>query len=483
MIGNPPYVESRNSIFSDELKDNLQKNIRLRYKEEDRRSFPRGADLLIFFFELSFRLLNKNGINTFITENSWLSTDYGKDFQTYLLKYIDIQGIVDSDYKYFETADINTVISFFKLNNDNKVLSVNFFHTHENLEKYPCNTSNPKLNNNCIELKTFNNTDSILKKYKWGFIYSTEKKLIDLVEKMDNLQDCNIKKKISIGQGLNLTKDKILKSKTKNCVPFFTSETGPILTWTETETYVDKKNISSSRKIPLLILPRGLGTHFCCMNEISGYSTSFVEIYEEEETLYTVKAGDTLYKIAAANNTTVDEIKALNNLTSNNLSIGQLLKLPSPLTPETTYTVEKGDSLYAIANKYNTTVDALKKANNLTSNILSIGQVLKIPTVLETETGITYTVKSGDSLYSIAREYNTTVDAIKSLNNLSSNLLSIGQVLKIPTGASLETTYTVQKGDSLYSIAKKFNTTVATLKELNNLTSNLLSIGQILIVR
>lgn len=207
------------------------------------------------------------------------------------------------------------------------------------------------------------------------------------------------------------------------------------------------------------------------------------EIYEEEETLYTVKAGDTLYKIAAANNTTVDEIKALNNLTSNNLSIGQLLKLPSPLTPETTYTVEKGDSLYAIANKYNTTVDALKKANNLTSNILSIGQVLKIPTVLETETGITYTVKSGDSLYSIAREYNTTVDAIKSLNNLSSNLLSIGQVLKIPTGASLETTYTVQKGDSLYSIAKKFNTTVATLKELNNLTSNLLSIGQILIVR
>lgn len=206
------------------------------------------------------------------------------------------------------------------------------------------------------------------------------------------------------------------------------------------------------------------------------------EIYEEE-TLYTVKAGDTLYKIAAANNTTVDEIKALNNLTSNNLSIGQLLKLPSPLTPETTYTVQKGDSLYAIANKYNTTVDALKKANNLTSNILSIGQVLKIPTVLETETGITYTVKSGDSLYSIAREYNTTVDAIKSLNNLSSNLLSIGQVLKIPTGASLETTYTVQKGDSLYSIAKKFNTTVATLKELNNLTSNLLSIGQILIVR
>ena len=76
-----------------------------------------------------------------------------------------------------------------------------------------------------------------------------------------------------------------------------------------------------------------------------------------------------------------------------------------------------------------------------------------------------------------------TVDELKSINNLKSNLLSIGQVLLIPTDTNLETTYTVQKGDSLYSIAKKYNTTVNRLKQLNNLTSNLLSIGQILIVR
>lgn len=207
------------------------------------------------------------------------------------------------------------------------------------------------------------------------------------------------------------------------------------------------------------------------------------EIQEDEENIYIVKSGDTLYSIARDKNTTVDEIKSLNNLTSNNLSIGQLLKLPSPLTPEETYTVKSGDSLYAIANKFGTTVDALKKANNLTSNALSIGQVLTIPTEEETETGITYTVKSGDSLYSIAREYNTTVDAIKSVNNLTSNLLSIGQTLTIPTDTNLETTYTVKSGDSLYSIAKKFGTDVNTLKELNNLSSNLLSIGQILIVR
>lgn len=212
------------------------------------------------------------------------------------------------------------------------------------------------------------------------------------------------------------------------------------------------------------------------------------EIYEGEENVYIVQKGDTLYSIAAANNTTVDELKRINNLTSNILSTGQLLKIPSALLPESTYIVKKGDSLYSIANKYNTTVDELKRINNLTSNILSIGQVLKLPSdkvsdVEKEENTISYTVQKGDSLYSIARKYSTTIDKIKDLNNLTTNLLSIGQVLLIPTDTNLETTYTVQKGDSLYSIAKKYDTTVDRLKQLNNLKSNLLSIGQILIVR
>lgn len=212
------------------------------------------------------------------------------------------------------------------------------------------------------------------------------------------------------------------------------------------------------------------------------------EIYEGEENVYIVQKGDTLYSVAMANNTTVDELKKANNLTPNILSTGQLLKIPSALLPESTYIVKKGDSLYSIANKYNTTIDELKRINNLTSNILSIGQVLKLPSdkvsdVEKEENTISYTVQKGDSLYSIARKYSTTIDKIKDLNNLTTNLLSIGQVLLIPTNTNLETTYTVQKGDSLYSIAKKYDTTVDRLKQLNNLKSNLLSIGQILIVR
>ena len=146
-----------------------------------------------------------------------------------------------------------------------------------------------------------------------------------------------------------------------------------------------------------------------------------------------------------------------------------------------TYTVQRGDTLYSIAKNFNTTVEALKQLNNLTSNTLSIGQVLKIPTEEETTTPTTYTVQKGDTLYSIARRFNTTVEELKRLNNLTSNTLSIGQVLKISTGEEEPiTTYTVQRGDTLYSIARKFNTTVEELKRKNNLISNTLSIGQVL---
>lgn len=198
---------------------------------------------------------------------------------------------------------------------------------------------------------------------------------------------------------------------------------------------------------------------------------------------YTVKSGDSLYSIAQKYGITVNELKTLNNLTSNTLSIGQVLKLPTEeeTVPTTnTYTVKSGDSLYSIAQKYGTTVDELKSLNNLTSNLLSIGQILKIPTSTSNNY-IEYTVKSGDNLYSIARNYGITQSELMEYNNLTSNLLSIGQVLKIPVQEN-ETTYVVQPGDTLYSIAIKYNTTVDSIKNKNNLTNNNLSVGQVLAI-
>ena len=155
---------------------------------------------------------------------------------------------------------------------------------------------------------------------------------------------------------------------------------------------------------------------------------------QQENNIYTIKKGDSLYQIAKKYDTTVDELKKINNLTSNILSIGQILTIPNKqLEPSKTYliyTVQKGDSLYQIAKKYDTTIDELKKINNLTSTLLSIGQQLKIQT--NTEKYILYNVVKGDSLYQIAKKYNTTVNDIKVLNNLKTNTLNIGQELKIP---------------------------------------------------
>ncbi len=208
--------------------------------------------------------------------------------------------------------------------------------------------------------------------------------------------------------------------------------------------------------------------------------------YEPEsmEGYYKVQSGDTLWGIARKFGVTVDELKSTNNLKDNSLSIGELLYIPT-VDKETEageiYIVQSGDTLYGIANKFNLTVDELKKLNNLVSNTLSIGQKL-IVSMPEGKT-TTYVVNKGDTLYGIANKFGVSVDSIKSLNNLTSNTLSIGQTLKIPSSSTNDKlTYTVKKGDSLYSIARTYNTTVDEIKRLNNLTSNNLSIGQTLIL-
>ena len=211
---------------------------------------------------------------------------------------------------------------------------------------------------------------------------------------------------------------------------------------------------------------------------------------------YTVKAGDSLYKIANQFGITVDELKAANNLQSNILNIGQSLKIPKEeeIIPGDykVYTVQKNDSLYKIANQYGVSVDDIIKLNNLSSTTLQIGDQLLIPSTVEIEPSDIYVVQKGDSLYKIANQFGTTVNEIIKANNLTSNNLSIGQQLFIPGDENTEKeppitnntdiTYIVQKGDSLWNIAKKYNISVNELKEYNNLNTNLLSIGQQLLI-
>ena len=205
------------------------------------------------------------------------------------------------------------------------------------------------------------------------------------------------------------------------------------------------------------------------------------------EGIYIVQKGDTLYKIANRFNMTVSELKRINNLTSDTISVGQVLYL-SPIIeqPTTTYKVQKGDTLYGIATKYNTTVDEIKRLNNLISNTLYIGQDLTVPFTEQVppedeENYTTYEVVKGDSLWAIAKRYGLTVDELVALNNLSSLYLQIGDKLKVPN-IETENTYIVKVGDTLWSIAKNNNTSVESLKNTNNLTSNMLSVGQVLVI-
>lgn len=148
---------------------------------------------------------------------------------------------------------------------------------------------------------------------------------------------------------------------------------------------------------------------------------------------YVVKSGDTLWSIARKYNLSVNELKALNNLSSNVLSVGQRLIVGKESSND--YVVSAGDTLWAIARKFNVSVDDIKALNNLSSNNLSIGMILKIPLYSnkQNEETIVYVVKSGDSLWSIARMFNSTVDEIKSLNSLKSNVLRIGKRLVVPS--------------------------------------------------
>ena len=266
--------------------------------------------------------------------------------------------------------------------------------------------------------------------------------------------------------------------------------------------------------------------------EIIGFRNRISPEQSRDTIVYIVRPGDSLYKIAQRFKTTVSKINELNNLDSVMLDIGQKLFIPDPNSDTTprgridtkTYEVQSGDSLYRIANKFETTVENLRKLNDLSSNMLYIDQELQVP-VSATDSDNSndnsndadennnednnnsgnnsenkkYTVQPGDSLYKIAQKFETTVDKIKRINNLDSAMLFVGQALEIPADSqnsdnsdendqsdtdndNLPIVYLIQPGDSFYSIAQMFNTNASKLKEINKIRSNRLTIGQLLYI-
>ena len=143
------------------------------------------------------------------------------------------------------------------------------------------------------------------------------------------------------------------------------------------------------------------------------------------------------------------------------------------------YIVEKGDTLYSLSKRFNISIEELKRINNLNNDILSIGQVLKLSNADDNEYD-TYIVKKGDSLWAISKEYNIPLNELIKINSLTDLTLQINQELLVPK--TNKNIYIVEAGDTLWSIARKNNINVDELKTINNLTSNLISVGQELII-
>lgn len=192
-------------------------------------------------------------------------------------------------------------------------------------------------------------------------------------------------------------------------------------------------------------------------------------------------------------------IPALKNQGYRFVTVSQLLNRPGQGTGTgTTHTVQRGETLSVIARRYGITVNQLAQANNITNvNLIRVGQVLRIPgkttptpPPAPVPSTTNYTVKRGDTLYSIATRHRTTVAQLVRLNNLSNaNLIRVGQVIKVPRTTptpppATTTRHTVRAGETLYGIARRYNTTVAQLVQANNLSNaNFLRIGQVLTIR
>ncbi len=241
---------------------------------------------------------------------------------------------------------------------------------------------------------------------------------------------------------------------------------------------------------------------------------------------YTVQSGDTLSGIANRFSTTVNHLASLNDISNpNRIYVGQRLLVRQQTSSQTntnntntssnttntsssatgTYTVQSGDTLSGIANKFGTNYESLANLNNISNpNRIYVGQVLKLSANSNTASSAhqattnatpagSYSAKAGDSLSAIAARYGMSYETLARLNNISNpNRIYVGQVLKLSSGstvsnvvnhstASAAGSYTVKSGDSLSAIATRYGMSYETLARLNNISDpNRIYVGQTL---
>lgn len=254
------------------------------------------------------------------------------------------------------------------------------------------------------------------------------------------------------------------------------------------------------------------------MNKLTPYLLVFVPLFimlalcldasaQQNTNTHTVERGETLYSIARQYDIPLSELRSWNNLSGSEIEVGQQLYVSKPGSTTISYSVKPGDTLFGISKQFSVTIAELKEWNNLQTNSLEVGQRLTIhqaqaevgtgtgagktgsgqPSLPATQPDTTqsiigantgtggstknYIVKSGDTLYDIARAHNMSVAQLKALNNLTSNTLRVGQRLAVTSLQSAPSVggntseevslgkfrvYRVQSGDTFSAILKKF---------------------------
>jgi len=252
-----------------------------------------------------------------------------------------------------------------------------------------------------------------------------------------------------------------------------------------------------------------------------------------------VRSGDNLWTLARAHGTTVAELMAANDLSSERLSLGQVLRLPGD-EPGIDYTVQPSDTLYDIARRFGVSVEVIQAANDIGGTVIRPGQRLAIPGATEPEVAAApaaavetaadpppvdpaveapepepaaepaaepepvaeaapqsapddpapteeYVVRPADTLYDIARAHGVSVDDLIAWNRLDGTLIRVGQVLSLTPGgdrpAPRPLQVTVRNGDNLWTLARTHDTTVAAIASANGLDPQAtLRLGQTLTI-
>ena len=183
VIGNPPYVEARNSLISDSAKDHYGMQV----KEDWTGTVPRGSDLLIYFFARSARLLQEHGVGCFITQNAWLSTDYGQAFQEFSKNRFSFNRIVDTSAKFFSNEDgpnINAIVS-------------SFVRTTRRTVEHRIVDGNMLI----VSKKEF----LLNSKMKWGHLFSMPEFFEQALRFIHSKEIGKLSQDISFGQGINIS--------------------------------------------------------------------------------------------------------------------------------------------------------------------------------------------------------------------------------------------------------------------------------------